>query len=169
MSKKSKLKDMNLWIFILIIIIGIIIGYAVAVRILQLHILIEFFYIHHWFSWIGAVYIAIDVPVIYWLKQRYPDKRQRLIGMHIFGNLIATLLISIHFTQQLTRPQEFYPDLGTGLVLIIILLLLIGTGFIMRFVKPPSLYRNLRYFHAGITFSFYIVIIIHILHGLEII
>jgi len=61
-----------------------------------------------------------------------------------------------------------YPHLGTGIVLYPTLLLLVATGFITRYLS----YHNkskLLFVHKAITFTFYLVIIVHILHGIEII
>jgi hypothetical protein len=81
--------------------------------------------------------------------------------------MLAFLLISIHFTGQINRPAEFYPDLGTGLILYIVILLLVATGFTHRFRLIPRIKSQTRKFvHVGLSFSFYIIRGIHVLHGL---
>jgi hypothetical protein len=85
----------------------------------------------------------------------------------VFGNLSAFILVSIHFSSQISRPAAFYPDLGTGLALFVSMILLVATGFSQRFgivknVKP----QTNRVIHVGLALSFYIVIGIHILHGI---
>ena len=122
---------------------------------------------NHWFVWIGTLYIAFAVPIIAISKRRFPSKFTTLFRTHVFGNLLAFLLISLHFTGQINRPAEFYPDLGTGLALYIIMILLVATGFTHRFQLIPRISSQTRKFvHVGLTFSFYIIIGIHILHGL---
>jgi hypothetical protein len=122
---------------------------------------------NHWFVWIGTLYIAFTVPIISMLKRRYLSKFVALFRVHVFGNLLAFLLISLHFVGQINRPAEFYPDLGTGLALYIIMLLLVATGFTHRFQLIPRFKSQTRRFvHVGLSFSFYIIIGIHILHGL---
>ena len=122
---------------------------------------------NHWFVWIGTLYIAFTVPIISMLKQRYLSKFLALFRVHVFGNLLAFLLISLHFAGQINRPAEVYPDLGTGLALYIIMLLLVATGFTHRFQLIPRIKSQTRKFvHVGLSFSFYIIIGIHILHSL---
>lgn len=124
----------------------------------------------HYLAIAGTLYIAISVPVIAFLKRYYPLKRDGLTRAHMFLNLICFLLISLHFAGQIGRPAEFYPDLGTGIALYIALILQVYTGLAYRFrenylLKPM---RN-RSFHIGLALVFYIVIIVHVLHGFNII
>jgi len=122
---------------------------------------------NHWFVWIGTLYIAFAVPIIAILKKRLPSKFKTLFGVHVFGNLIAFLLVSLHFAAQIDRPLTAYPQLGTGLALYIIMIMLVATGFTHRYQLIPQIKSQTRKFvHVGLTFSFYIIIGIHILHGL---
>ena len=121
----------------------------------------------HWFVWIGTLYIAFAVPIIAISKRRYPSRFTTLFRVHMFGNLLAFLLVSLHFAGQIGRPAAFYPRLGTGLALYIIMILLVATGFTHRFQLIPRIKSQTRRFvHVGLTFSFYTIIGIHILHGL---
>jgi hypothetical protein len=74
----------------------------------------------------------------------------------------------MHLAQQLTRPAQFPPDLGTGIALYIVMLTLVITGFLHRFKIIPSVapHQN-RFLHISVTSAFYIVIIIHILQGIR--
>ena len=121
---------------------------------------------NHWFVLLGTFYVAITVPLIAKLKQKYSSKFLTLFRLHVFGNLLAFVLISLHFAGQVSRPAAFYPDLGTGLTLYIIMMFLVATGFTHRFNLIPKIKSQTRkYVHVGLSFSFYIVIIIHTLHG----
>ena len=121
---------------------------------------------NHWFVLLGTFYIAFSVPIIAKLKQKHNSKFLTLFRLHVFGNLSAFLLISLHFAGQISRPAEFYPDLGTGLTLYIIMILLVASGFTHRFNLIPKIKSQTRKFvHIGLSFSFYIVIGIHMLHG----
>jgi hypothetical protein len=123
---------------------------------------------NHWFVWIGTLYIAFVVPVIAILKKRLPSRYMTLFRVHVFGNLLAFVLVSLHFAGQIDRPPTAYPQLGTGLALYIIMILLVATGFTHRFQLIPQIKSQTRKFvHVGLTFSFYIIIGIHILHGLN--
>jgi DMSO/TMAO reductase YedYZ heme-binding membrane subunit len=80
--------------------------------------------------------------------------------------MLSFLLISIHFWGQLGRPAQFYPDLGTGIVLYIVMVLLVWTGFSERFQILPKLGRKWKFLHINMATAFYLVILVHILHGL---
>ena len=127
------------------------------------------FRLNHWFVWIGTLYIALAVPIVAVSKRKRPDMYKTLLRVHVFGNLVAFLLISIHFAGQIGRPAEFYPDLGTGLVLYIAMMLLVGTGFAQRSHLIPRIKpQTYRFVHTGSAVAFYLTIIVHILHGLGI-
>jgi len=127
------------------------------------------FRLNHWFVLIGTFYIAFAVPVIVTLKRHHPNSVRSLIRIHMFGNLLAFALISVHFASQISRPAARYPNLGTGLALYVALILLVGTGISQRFhltqkIKP----QTYRFLHTGAAVTFYLIIVIHILHGLGI-
>ena len=128
----------------------------------------------HWMAIIGTSFIAVYTPIFYFLKRRYSKKLQSFINIHIFGFLISFLFVSIHFAGQLSRPEQFYPELGEGIALYITMALLVATGFLHRFQIIPKKARKYypphfnRYYHVSITTAFYIIIIIHILFNLGI-
>jgi uncharacterized membrane protein YjgN (DUF898 family) len=101
--------------------------------------------------------------------RRNPQRIKTLLGVHVFGNLLAFMFISIHFTQQISRPAQFYPDLGTRIVLYATVLLMVATGFFMRFQIGNTARKTLRFTHTSTTVTFYLIILVHILHGLGII
>ena len=81
---------------------------------------------------------------------------------------MAFLLISLHFAGQVGRPT--LPEFGTGLALYIAMVLQVATGLAYRFNEKRFLKpMTNRFLHVGLALVFYIVIIIHILHGLNII
>ncbi len=157
----------DFWTAVLIIIVTV--GLMVADHLSFIHFgyFVGPFRANHWFVWIGTLYVAFAVPIIAVLKQRYPRRCPLLFRFHIFGNLIAFLLVSLHFAGQIDRPATAYPTLGTGLALYIVMILLVATGFIHQFELIPQIKPETRRFvHVGLIFAFYIVIVIHILHGL---
>lgn len=128
------------------------------------------FRIIHYIAFAGTLYIAFGVILFSLYKRRNPQKYKTLIRLHAFGNLIAFLLVSLHFAGQLGRPADFYPTFGTGLALYIGMLSLVATGVLLRFQLFQSLSPSTsRFVHAGLAFAFYIIIGVHILHGLNII
>ena len=142
--------------------------FAVFFDLVELHVLIGPYYIHHWLSWTGTLFVAFFTPIYYWMKRNKPGSLKNLLKLHVFGNLFSFMFVSIHFTQQMSRPAQFFPNLGTGIVLYPTMLLLVITGFLNRFLS----YKNkntLRFIHGALTLTFYLTIIVHILHGIEII
>jgi len=163
------LKDLDFWSAFVIILVTICLMVATYLRWFQLNFFVGPFRFTHWLVWIGTLYIAFVTPAYYVLKRRYPKRLKALVKIHVFGNLLAFMLVSIHFAQQIGRPPQFFPDLGTGLALYIITFILVATGFLHRFHLLKSVNPHLnRFMHISITMSFYIVIGIHILQGLEI-
>lgn len=133
------LKSLEFWAALSIIIAAVCLMVADNLGWIHFGFFIGPFRANHWFVWIGTLYVAFTVPIIAMLKQRYLSKFLALFRVHIFGNLLAFLLISLHFAGQINRPAEFYPDLGTGLALYIIMLLLVATGFTHRFHLIPRI------------------------------
>jgi len=122
----------------------------------------------HWMGIIGAGFIVVFAPLFYYLKRRYPKKYKILMNIHVFGFTTSFLLVSIHFAGQLSRPLQFYPDLGAGLALYIIVAILVITGYIHRY-HPFNLgnKKNAPHFgrklHVSLISGLYIVIIIHVI------
>jgi hypothetical protein len=163
-------RDSEFWAALLIIIVTVALMIADRLGSIHFGFFVGPFRANHWFVWIGTLYIAFIVPIVAVMKKCRPDRFKTLFGLHVFGNLSAFLLVSLHFAGQIDRPATAYPQLGTGLALYIIMVLLVATGFTHRFQLIPQIKSQTRKFiHVGLTFSFYIVIGIHVLHGLGVI
>ncbi len=163
------LRDIDFWTAAAIIIATIPLSIATYSRWFQLNFFVGSFRFTHWLSWIGTFFIALFTPAYYVLKRKYPKTLKALLRIHVFGNLISFLLISIHFAQQVGRPPRFFPDLGTGLVLYIVMPFLVASGFLHRFQILKTIKPHLnRFFHVAITLTFYMVIVVHILQGLNV-
>jgi uncharacterized membrane protein YidH (DUF202 family) len=165
-------KDVEFWSASVIVLLTVFLSVATYLRWFRVNFYVGPFFLGHWLGWIGTIFIAFLTPSYYVLKRRYPKRLKSLLRIHMFGNLFSFMLISIHFAQQIGRPSQFYPDLGTGLILYVVVLILVSTGFFHRFrilesrkVYPP--HRN-RFLHISITLSFYLVIIVHVLRNLRI-
>jgi hypothetical protein len=164
------LKQIEFWAALSIIIATVVLMILDRHLVFYIGFYVGPFRLSHWLVWIGTSYIAIIVPIIAILKKTHPKKYLTLYRIHVFGNLIAFAFISLHFIAQISRPAAVFPQLGTGLALYIDMILLVGTGFTHRFELIHQIKSQTRKFiHVGLTFSFYIIIIIHILHGLNII
>lgn len=166
-SNNRKIGKMLITLFLVLAIIVLSIGNYN--RWWNLHFSVGPLYFHHWVGIIGAGYIAIATPIYSLVKRRFSSKLRALLDFHVFGNIIAFLLVSIHFTQQMGRPPEFAPILGTGLALYIIMSIMVLTGLLQRLQVISKLLRSWRFIHIGLSLSFYIVIIIHVLRTLGVI
>jgi hypothetical protein len=123
----------------------------------------------HWIGWIGTIYIFIASPALPVIKRRATAHYKNMLSIHMIGNVLGVLLISIHFAQQMTRPATAFPDLGTGIVLYAAMILLVSTGLAKYSGIVKNHARLVNFLHASFTVMFYVVIIVHILHGISII
>lgn len=162
-------KNLTFWFGLLLILITIYLSLATYFRWLDIRFRIGPYFLTHWLSWAGSLFIAFFTPIYYALKRRIPKLLPQLIMIHMFGNLFSSMFISMHFFQQISRPSQFYPDLGTGVALFAVILILVTSGFLHKFhiLKSMVPHQN-RFIHISITTAFYIVIIIHILQGIGI-
>jgi hypothetical protein len=168
MNQQSLRKTVPFWIALLLIFVIIFLFLATYFRWIDVSFVLGPFRFSHWPGWIGAGFIAIYTPVYYFWKRRNPNIYKTLSGIHVFGNLVSVGLITVHFAQQISRPEEAFPDLGTGILLYILLFLLLVTGFVQRFhiAKNTLRYRSV---HISMMTFFYLTIVIHVLHGIHVI
>lgn len=152
------------------IITTIILSVVSYLRVYDLNFVVGQFRLSHWFVWVGTFFVAIYSPVYFALKRKYPGRIRNLLRIHIYGNLFSFLLITVHFTQQISRPEAFFPDLSTGLALFIVMPILVFSGYFQRFriIKSINPHAN-RYLHGSLTLTFYVIILVHILQGINII
>jgi carbon starvation protein CstA len=163
----SSLRKVEFFFAVLLIIVAVFFFVAAYLDWFDFGFSLGSYRFNHWLVWIGSLYIALAIPVYTILKKRYPIKTRQLLGFHVFGNLAAFVLISIHFSSQISRPAAFYPDLGTGLAMFLSMMLLVATGFSHRFRIAKSVSAQThRLIHVGLATSFYLIIGIHILQGL---
>jgi len=162
-------KDLNFWFALVTIFVAILLSVAVYFHWLSVSFFVGPLRFGHWLGVLGTLFIAFFTPAYYVLKRRYPRRLGTMLNVHIFGTLFSFILISIHFAQQISRPPQFYPDLGTGVISYVATLILVSTGFLHRFrlleggrLYPP--HRN-RFLHLSITFTFYLVIVFHALRN----
>ncbi len=169
MERQPLTRSIQFWTALLLVFAIIVLSAGTYLRWWNLVLVLGPYLLPHWLVWIGAGYIAIVTPVYSILKRRNPRHFKTLLKVHVFGNLTAFLLISIHFSQQMGRPPEIAPVLGTGLALFIIVGIMAATGFLQRFRLVRRLLKEWRFIHVSLSLSFYIVLIVHILRNLMII
>jgi hypothetical protein len=164
------LRNRHFWFGLFILAITIVLSLAIYLDWVNLGFRVGPYYVTHWLGWVGVLFIALFSPIYYVVKRRRPQLLRTLILIHTYGNLVAFLFISTHFASQLGRPAAFYPDLGTGIALYLVMLILVLTGFLHRFQIVGRLipHQN-RFLHISVTTAFYLVIFVHILEGLRLI
>jgi hypothetical protein len=163
------LRDSYFWISVFLLIITDLLFIGVVLDWFDVGATIGPFRLNHWLGWIGFLFIALHVPIFVTLKRRYVGKIRLLLAIHVIGNLSSYLLITIHFASQISRPFEFYPDLGTGLAQYIFLITLVTTGFLQRFSILSKYRSSWRYLHRSSVLAVLVLLVFHILHGLGII
>ena len=113
----------------------------------------------HWMGLIGGFWIAFVTPAYYVLKRRRPKRIKAWVRIHVFGNLVAFMLISVHFTYWIISVSF----MGTGLALFVAVLTLVVTGLLQRFNMMQSSGRHIRFIHISMTTAIYLILTIHIL------
>ncbi len=169
MGDMSSNKNLGFWSALLVILLAFSLLVAVYFDWIEVSFFVGPLRFGHWLGVLGTSLIAFLTPAYYILKRRYPKRLKAMVNVHMFGNLFSFMLISMHFAQQMSRPPQFYPDLGTGVIFYAVMLILVSTGFLHRFrlfegarIYPP--HRN-RFLHIGITLTFYLVILFHALRN----
>ena len=160
------MKRLGLIIASFLVLISLILMGLIYFDLISVGFVVGPYRFHHWAVIIGAFYVAIITPFFVILKRSKPESLKNLYRFHVFGNLLAFLLVSVHFAGQLSRPLEFYPDLGAGVGLYVAMAVLVFTGFFLRYgLVAAGSRRVLRIVHVIAVLSFYLVIVFHALHG----
>jgi len=154
----------RLTIGLLVIIIFVAIG--TFVRLWNLHVKIGPFFVHHWFALIGGAYLLTFMAIYAYMKRHTTVNRGTLLKVHVFGNLLALMLVSVHFAMQMSRPAEFAPALGTGLATVLLFVVIVVAGFMMKFGLAVKHRESWRLIHVGLSLSLFIVLVIHALGNL---
>ncbi len=119
------------------------------------------FYSDHWLSIIGGTHLLIFIVIFAYVKRYTAVNRDTLLKVHMFGNLLAVIFVSEHFAQQMGHAH----DLGTGLATYLLLVVIVATGFMMRFGLLTQQRESWRLFHVGLSLSLFIVVVIHALEN----
>ena len=122
----------------------------------------------HWLGLIATMFIAISIPIHYILKRERPQNSKIILKIHVTGNLFAYLVISLHFAQNLGRLAGALQRLGTGFALYLLLSLIVATGIVERYKINGKLPRHSRVIHKYTVIILYLVMLIHLLEGFNI-
>jgi len=157
------------WLSLILLLVTVIFSVVAYVRWFSLTFFVGSLFFVHWLGLIATVFIAVLVPIYYFLKRKRPHNIKILLKIHVFGNLFSFLFVSIHFAQNIGRLAAFYPRLGYGFVLFLVLTIIVATGMLERFGARGKLVRCTKFVHKYAVVVFYLVTIIHVLHGFNII
>lgn len=165
-TKQSLLKNRSFLVETIYLITIIIITALIFYNFIDTGFFLGSLRFSHWMGIIGAIFITIYAPMFYVMKRRLPSRYKILMNIHIFGFTTSFLLVSIHFGGQLSRPLQFYPDLGAGLALYIIVAFLVATGYLHRYglfkLKTRKILPHFnQWLHVSLITGLYIVIIVH--------
>ncbi len=164
------MKRFGLILALLLVLFSLVLMVAIYFDFINVSFAVEAYRLHHWSAILGSFYVAVITPFFAVLKRSKPESLRALFRIHVFGNLIVFLLVSVHFAGQISRSLEHYPDLGSGVGLYGAMSLLVVTGFFLRFGLVAGGSRKfLRVIHVLAVASFYLVIVYHALHGFGII
>ncbi len=122
----------------------------------------------HWLSIVATIFIVVSIPTYYILKHKRSQNFKVILRIHVFGNLAAFLLISIHFAQNVGRLSEALQRLGYGFVLYLLLSLIMATGILERYQTAGKLPRYIKIIHKHTVIVLCLIILIHVLEGLNI-
>jgi hypothetical protein len=127
------------------------------------------FLFSHWFSLVGFLFISTLLPIYYVLKRKRPKHSKTLLRIHVFGNLLSFLLICSHVAQHLGRLASIFPYLDTGIISFLITATVVATGFFERFRFTGKQTKYIKAIHRYMTVFFYLILLVHTLHGFNII
>lgn len=157
---------LGLTVSLFLVLISMIFMALIYFDLINVGFLVGSYRFHHWLVIVGSFYVAIISPFFAVLKRIKLNSFRSLMRVHVFGNLLAFVLVSIHFAGQLSRPLAFYPDLGSGVGLYFAMALLVFTGFLLRYgLVSGGSRRFLRLIHVLSVAFFYLVILVHALQG----
>ena len=155
----NRLRDTDLWVSIVILTITVFLSILIIADRSWFGFFVGPLLFTHWLVLIGGLWIAFVTPIYYVLKHRRPNKFKTWVRIHMFGNLVAFMLISVHFTYWVI----FVSFIGTGMALFVAVLTLVVTGLLQRFAILGSSRRYIRFIHISMTTAFYLILITHIL------
>ena len=152
----------------ILLIITVLLSILASVFWIDLNFFVGPYFLVHWFSIIATVFIVVSNSIYYFLKRLKVKNKQTLLKIHVFGNLLAFLPISIHFAQNVGRLALAPERLGVGFILFLILLVSLATGVIERYHSKGKLVSYSNFVHKYSFVILFFVALIHVLKGFNI-
>jgi hypothetical protein len=157
------LRSLDFWSSFLILLFTVMFAAWVYVNWFSLSFFVGDLFFVHWVGLAATFFVGVMVPVYYVLKRKSPKKFKLLLRIHVFGNLLSFLLISVHFAQNTGRLSGFPSKLGDGLVLFLVLSIIVATGMFVRFGAKMKFVRYIKFVHSYAVVLFYFVVAFHVL------
>ena len=168
-TKKSIFKNPVFWYALAVILATILLMVLVNLNRLNfIYSTIAPWTVVHWVGWLGAGFIAVYTPIYYYMKRRSPTNLRTLLRIHVYGNLLAFMFISIHFAEHVRRYIQVSPFFGSGLPLYTAVVLLVATGLMQRLQLVRSWMKSERFVHVSMALAFYLIVVFHVLRNLRI-
>ncbi len=158
-------RNLECWLTILLLLVTVVLSIVAYVFWYRLTFFIGNYLFIHWLGLIATSYVAISNPIHYFLKRKRRQNYKTILKIHVFGNLFAFLLISLHFAQNVGRLTGSLQTLSEGFVLYLLLSLIVLTGIIERYQNIGNLSRVVRGVHIYTVIILYFIMLIHILEG----
>ena len=134
----------------------------------ELTFFIGYYLFIHWLGLIATLFIAVSIPIHFILKRLQSRNYKQILRIHTLGNLFAFMLISMHFTQNISRLAGSLQSLGTGFFLYLILVLIVATGILNQYQINKKYLKSIRVIHKYTVIVFYLVMTNHLLQGFNI-
>lgn len=166
MKRKTKTQ---LWASLTLLAIAAVFSVVAFFQWYSLSFFVGSLFFVHWLGIAATLFIATLIPVYYVLKRKRPRTTKTMLKVHVFGNLLSFMLVSVHFAQNTGRLSGFYLRLNLGFVLFLVLAIIVATGMIERFGHKPKLAQYTRPIHRYTVAVFYLVAVIHTLQGFNVI
>jgi hypothetical protein len=156
-------RSLDFWASLLILLFTVVVAAWVYVNWFGLSFFVGDLLFVHWVGLAATIFVAVMIPVYYVLKRKSRKKFKLLLRVHVFGNLLSFLLISVHFAQNTGRLSGFPSKLGDGLVLFLVLSIIVVTGMLVRFGAKMKFVRYVKFVHSYAVVVFYFVMAFHVL------
>jgi hypothetical protein len=163
-----KHRTIEFWLTLILLLATVVSSIAAYVYWYRLTFFVGSYLFIHWVGLVATAFVAVIIPIHIVLKRKTPQHFKTVLKVHTVGNLFAFLLISIHFSQNLGRLAGALGRLGAGFALYIVLAVIVATGIMERFQAKAKITRYVKRIHKYTAPILYLVILIHILEGFNI-
>jgi cytochrome b561 len=163
-----KNRKLEFWLTLLLLLATIISSIAAYIFWYKLTFFIGSYLFIHWLSMVATAFVAVSIPIQYFLKRKRPQNFKKILQIHTFGNVIAFWLISIHFAQNVGRLAGAIQRLGLGFAMYPVLSLIVATGILERYQSNGKLSKYIKIIHKYVVIILYVLILLHILEAFNI-